>query len=121
MRIPWPFVGAVKLIRLSAAFVRAGVAALALVSTEKVRSSDPLGTLVPTTVEVPSPLRRAPFNRERQLLVPPGFTISVVARIPRARFILPVPAGGSAQDRSDWRFLLVVRPVCQSLHQPDPP
>ena len=94
MRIPWPFAGAVKLIRLSAAFVRAGVAALALVTTEKVRSSDPLGKLVPTTVEVPSPLRRAPFNRERQLLVPPGFTISVVARIPRARFILPVPAGG---------------------------
>ena len=128
MRIVWPFVGTVKLIKLSAAFVLAGVAALALVSTETVWASDPLGTLVPATVEVPSSLRRAPFNRERQLRVPPGFRISVVARIPRARFILPLATGAFlvAQPFNGWITLVQsgingtssVSTLIDGLHQP---
>jgi glucose/arabinose dehydrogenase len=93
MRIPWPFVSTQKLAKQSAALVCTGIAALALLSSNSARGSDPLGTLVPTTVEVQSYLRSPPFNRARQLLVPPGFRISVVARIPRARFILPLPTG----------------------------
>ena len=56
-------------------------------------ADDPPRTLVPKTVEVPSSLRRAPFNQSRMLLVPAGFKISVVARIPRARFIMPLATG----------------------------
>jgi glucose/arabinose dehydrogenase len=66
--------------------------------------------LVPTPVEVPSSLRRAPFNRERVLLVPPGFKISVIARIPRARFIMPLATGGFLVAQPSNGRILVVRP-----------
>src|SRR6516225_4146522 len=49
--------------------------------------------LVPTTVEVPSSLRKTPFDQDRVLMVPPGFKISVLARIPAARFIMPLSTG----------------------------
>jgi glucose/arabinose dehydrogenase len=54
---------------------------------------DPLSAVVPTTVEVPVALRDPPFDRDRALRVPPGFKISVVARIPGARFIMPLSTG----------------------------
>jgi glucose/arabinose dehydrogenase len=110
MSISWPFVSTGNSSRQPAALLRAVVTALALLSTNTVLGSDPLGTLVPTTVEVPSSLRRAPFNREWQLLVPPGFKISVVARIPRARFILPIPTGGFLVAQPFNGRITLVRP-----------
>jgi glucose/arabinose dehydrogenase len=41
-------------------------------------------------VAVPASQRKPPFNHDRYLLVPKGFKIAVVARLPRARFILSV-------------------------------
>ena len=41
-------------------------------------------------VVVPQNFKRSPFDRDRYLLVPRGFQIAVVARIPRARFVLSV-------------------------------
>jgi len=39
-------------------------------------------------VTVPANETRPPFDRDRYLSAPPGFKVSVVARVPRARFIL---------------------------------
>jgi glucose/arabinose dehydrogenase len=62
-------------------------------------------TLVPATVEVPSSLRTAPFDQDRVLMVPPGFKISVLARVPAARFIMPLSTGE----------ILVAQPVLGSI------
>ena len=42
------------------------------------------GSWRPVTVEVPEDLAQAPFDEPRQALVPPGWTISVWARVPQA-------------------------------------
>ncbi|HEX9833908.1 MAG TPA: gluconolaconase [Mycobacterium sp.] len=52
----------------------------------------PVG-LVPVTVEVPQALARPPFDVPRQAAVPEGWTMSVWARIPRARFAVWAPDG----------------------------
>lgn len=44
-------------------------------------------------VIVPESLRIAPFDRELTLMVPQGFQIAVLARIPRARFMAVAPNG----------------------------
>jgi glucose/arabinose dehydrogenase len=49
--------------------------------------------LVATTVEVESDLAQAPFDRPRQALVPAGWTLSVWARVPRARLAAWAPDG----------------------------
>ncbi|GBF08159.1 glucose/sorbosone dehydrogenase-like protein [Deinococcus aerius] len=49
--------------------------------------------LTPQTVSVPSSMRSAPFDQTRTLNVPAGSRISVVARVPGARFLLTLPNG----------------------------
>jgi glucose/arabinose dehydrogenase len=49
--------------------------------------------LVPVTVHVPSEIAQPPFDVARQALVPPGWTISVWARIPKARLAAWAPDG----------------------------
>jgi glucose/arabinose dehydrogenase len=44
-------------------------------------------------LSVPEAWRGAPFDRERSLFVPKGFQVSVVARIPKARFMAVAPNG----------------------------
>ena len=44
-------------------------------------------------VQVPASMRSAPFNVSRTLTVPPGFVISVYARVPWARFMAVAPNG----------------------------
>jgi glucose/arabinose dehydrogenase len=68
-------------------------AALALLSTIRSSSTEPPRALVPTTVEVPLSLRTIPFDEDRVLMVPPGFKVSVLARIPLARFVMPLSTG----------------------------
>jgi glucose/arabinose dehydrogenase len=48
---------------------------------------------VAVTVEVPTDLAGPPFDEPRTLLVPPGFGIRVIARIPGARFLAETPEG----------------------------
>jgi glucose/arabinose dehydrogenase len=67
-------------------------AAFALLTTIRSSATEPPHALVPMTVEVPLSLRTTPFDEDRVLMVPPGFKISVVARIPLARFIMPLSA-----------------------------
>jgi glucose/arabinose dehydrogenase len=45
------------------------------------------GTLVPVPVTVPARFRQAPFDTPRSLALPAGWTASVYARIPAARFL----------------------------------
>lgn len=47
----------------------------------------------PTTVQVPEQFRTAPFDVPRTLTVPSGWTVSVHARIEKARFLATTPDG----------------------------
>ncbi|MCV7359419.1 PQQ-dependent sugar dehydrogenase [Mycolicibacterium fluoranthenivorans] len=49
--------------------------------------------LVPVTVAVPDGLDHRPFDTARQALVPPGWTVSVWARVPKARLAAWAPDG----------------------------
>ncbi|CAN5429521.1 gluconolaconase [soil metagenome] len=49
--------------------------------------------LAPVTVEVPVGLDSAPFDTERQAMVPQGWTMSVWARVPEARLAAWTPDG----------------------------
>jgi glucose/arabinose dehydrogenase len=55
-------------------------------------SATPSG-LAPVTVEVPGELAQAPFDRPRQAMVPAGWTMSVWARVPKARLAAWTPDG----------------------------
>jgi glucose/arabinose dehydrogenase len=57
------------------------------------RASDPPGGDIRVKVEVPVAYRTAPFDQDRTLDVPAGFRISVIARIPGARFMALTPEG----------------------------
>jgi len=96
--------------KVATALAFASLTAFAAVNPARASGIPRPAALVPATVEVPSPLRQAPFNRNRVLLVPPGFKISVVARIPRARFIMPLPAGGFLVAQPSNGRVLAVRP-----------
>ncbi len=48
---------------------------------------------VSARVEVPAGMDAPPFDQPRELLVPPGFAIRVVARVPSARFLALTPEG----------------------------
>jgi glucose/arabinose dehydrogenase len=67
-------------------------AAFLLLNAVRSSGTEPPRALVPTTVEVPLSLRTTPFDENRVLMVPPGFKISVVARILLPRFIMPLSA-----------------------------
>lgn len=57
------------------------------------RAADPPSASIRVKVEVPLAYRTAPFDRDRTLDVPPGFSIRVMARIPGARFMALTPEG----------------------------
>jgi glucose/arabinose dehydrogenase len=65
--------------------------------------------LRPTTVLVPGQLRQAPFDRARQLAVPTGWTVSVYARIPKARFMVLLPDGRLLVAQPSTGSVLLVR------------
>ncbi len=56
------------------------------------RSDSPAGTNT-VTLRVPADLAQAPFDRPRQVEIPAGWTMEVVARIPRARMAAWAPDG----------------------------
>ena len=98
-------------IRRSAAVV--GIllaAALVLLGAARSSAVEPLNALVPTTVEVPLTLRDVPFDQDRVLMVPPGFKISVLARIIAARFIMPLSTGEILVTQPGLGNILLVRP-----------
>ena len=100
-----------KLISRSAAVVGTLLAAvLVLLGATSSSAVEPLNALVPATVEVPLSLRTTPFDQDRVLMVPPGFKISVLARIPEARFIMPLPTGEILVAQPATGSILLVRP-----------
>jgi glucose/arabinose dehydrogenase len=98
-------------LRRSAAIAAILVAAgLVLLGATGSSAAEPLNELVPTTVEVPSALREVPFDHDRILMVPPGFRISVLARIIAARFIMPLSTGEILVAEPGFGEILLVRP-----------
>jgi glucose/arabinose dehydrogenase len=52
-----------------------------------------VGANTSVVISVPTNMRTAPFNVERRLTVPPGFSAAVYARVPGARFLALAPDG----------------------------
>ncbi|MBV8376778.1 MAG: hypothetical protein JO279_07210 [Verrucomicrobia bacterium] len=90
-------------------------AVLFLLSATRSFSTDLLDALVPAKVEVSSSLRTTPFDHDRVLMIPTGFKISVLARIPGARFIMPLPTGGTLVSQPGlWSGnIFLVRPQAE--------
>ncbi len=61
-------------------------------------------------VEVPDTLASPPFDIPRTLCLPPGFSISVVALIPQARFLAATPDGGLLVSQPSTGNVLLVDP-----------
>ncbi|QRK13191.1 sugar dehydrogenase [Archangium violaceum] len=70
----------------------------------------PPGASEQVQVTVPESLRTAPFDSPRTLTVPPGFTISVFARVPEARFMAIAPNGDVLVSQPDLGTVKLVRP-----------
>ncbi|MBG1267113.1 PQQ-dependent sugar dehydrogenase [Nostoc sp. WHI] len=64
---------------------------------------------VETKVKVPTTMDTAPFNISRYLKVPPNFSISVYARIPKARFLAVAPNGDLLVSQPTTGKVLIVR------------
>jgi glucose/arabinose dehydrogenase len=72
-------------------------------------NSNALVATVSKSVAVPSNMRAAPFNVDRKAIVPPGFRLEVVARIDKARFLLPLPNGDLLVSQPATGKVLLVR------------
>src|SRR6185369_10587063 len=68
-------------------------ASLMLAACSTTASPAPVAGLVSVTVQVPDELAGAPFDQQRQAQVPPGWTMSVWARVSRARLATWTPDG----------------------------
>jgi len=63
----------------------------------------------PTTVNVPNGMNEPPFDKPQTLTVPPGFTISVYARVPYARFMAVAPNGDLLVSNPDAGTVTLLR------------
>jgi glucose/arabinose dehydrogenase len=70
----------------------------------------PPGASVQVPVTVPEGLGASPFNSPRTLNVPPGFSISVFARVDEARFMAVAPNGDVLVSQPDQGTVKLVRP-----------
>lgn len=61
-------------------------------------------------LSVPPSMRAAPFNVERRLNIPTGFSIAVYARVPGARFLLALPDGGLLVSQPGAGQVTLLRP-----------
>jgi glucose/arabinose dehydrogenase len=69
-----------------------------------------LGASISQKVSVPSSMRSSPFNVDRYLTIPEGFTISVYARVSNARFMAIAPNGDLLVSQPNSGKVLLVRP-----------
>src|SRR5215468_2463198 len=65
---------------------------------------------VSTKVSVPASMRYSPFNIDRYLNIPSGFSISVLARVGGARFMAVAPSGDLLVSQPGSGKVLLVRP-----------
>lgn len=69
----------------------------------------PPGATLVVPVVVPPGLASPPFDVPRSLTIPPGFAIEVVARIPKARFLLTLPGGDFLVSQPSTGSIILVR------------
>ncbi|MEH2408827.1 PQQ-dependent sugar dehydrogenase [Nostoc sp.] len=69
----------------------------------------PAAASVDTKIQVSNTMSYWPFNISRYLKVPPNFSISVYARIPKARFIAVAPNGNLLVSQPSTGKVLIVR------------
>src|SRR5215831_10863234 len=81
-----------------------------LSATYAVADTLPYGTNC-TVVQVPAPFQYPPFDVVRFLCVPPSFGISVVARVPGARFLTLTPDGNLLVSQPSAGNILLLQPV----------
>jgi hypothetical protein len=111
MSAQWSLIRDWRLISRSAAVVGTLLsAAQVLLGATSSSAVEPMNALVPRTVEVPLGLRDFPFDHDRVLMVPPEFKISVVARIPGARFMMPLSTGEILVAQPGLGSIFLVRP-----------
>jgi glucose/arabinose dehydrogenase len=72
--------------------------------------SAPAGAAVSTRVSVPPSMTYSPFNVDRYLNLPSGFSISVYARVGGARFMAAAPSGDLFVSQPDAGKVMLVRP-----------
>jgi len=65
---------------------------------------------VRTRLQVPASMRTPPFDIDRELVVPTGFTISVYARVPGSRFMAFTPSGDLLVSQPFLGKVALVRP-----------
>jgi glucose/arabinose dehydrogenase len=95
--------------------LRAGfVARVAVVGLSLLGSRAPVraqaGASVSVKVSVPASMRSAPFDSDRFLNVPPNFSVSVMARVPGARFLAVAPNGDVLVSVPGAGKVVLVRP-----------
>ncbi|MBN3922055.1 PQQ-dependent sugar dehydrogenase [Nostoc sp. NMS4] len=86
---------------------------ISLMSLEVVPTAalgQPPAASVETKLKVPSTMTSAPFNINRYLKVPPNFSMSVYARINKARFMAVAPNGDLLVSQPSSGKVLIVRP-----------
>ncbi|MCC5669094.1 PQQ-dependent sugar dehydrogenase [Nostoc sp. CHAB 5784] len=86
---------------------------LSLMSLEVLTTAafgNPPAASVQTKLKVPSTMAFAPFNTNRYLKVPPNFSVSVYARINKARFMAVAPNGDLLVSQPSTGKVLIVRP-----------
>ncbi len=86
-------VGIALLAGCSTGFTSAAVARVAASPTSPAAPAPASAKLMSASVDVPGDLAQAPFDEPRQALVPEGWTMSVWARIPKARLAAWTPDG----------------------------
>jgi glucose/arabinose dehydrogenase len=90
-------------------------------ATTAAASDTPSSTLQAATqtvnVTVPASMATSPFDQPRTLNVPPGFSISVFARVPDARFMSVAPNGDLLVSEPDDGTIVLLRPNGKALGQ----
>ena len=75
------------------------------------QAASPAAASVQVPVTVQESLRDHPFDSPRTLTVPPGFSISVFARVPNARFMAVAPDGNVLVSEPASGTVHLVRPM----------
>lgn len=83
--------------------------------TTTTTAAQPPTGLAPATVRVPAELAEAPLDEPRQALIPTGWMIEVIARIPKARMLTWAPDGALLVSVPSTGQVLKVRPEQQTL------
>lgn len=79
--------------------------------SSSISEGSPLPASTAVTVQVPASMRGAPFDVPRTLNVPAGFSISVLARIDGARFLLVAANGDIFVSNPGASTVYLVRPA----------